>query len=469
METTDPDTGDADIWIGSAAGSANSFYELSGSTSQFAVGDDLIVGGPVAATFRQSDGTASVADDVFLGYSSGGDGVYEMSGGQLTVGGYIYGGYGGGSKGTLRLIGGVVNTYRAFIGNSGEGFVQQTGGSLTVSDDFYRASGSSSTCDYALSGGAISARRFLIGLHGVAQFTQTGGDLSVRPPAASPDLTIAWYTDGVGTYTISGGTVSATQLRNGSSGTGLFEVQGGRATIQADRYLQNAISTLNPFVGSTGLSTIDVAATATISTGATLDVDVWGGVAMTATSFFDVMETATAGNISGSFTIADPEPLWSVTQDGTVVRAQLAGTDYGPVAADYVGMTELEIDSGAGANLGYLTLTDVLPGNALWVLFDVEQGGLDLTGAALNDLADYIRTSGQDVFTTHPVLERATTYDYNLAFLFQPSATTSYLLWDFSDYNDALRVSHVGQGIPEPATLLLLGLGLLPIARKRRS
>ncbi len=423
---------------------------------------------------------------LFVGYGGGTSGYLEvLDGGSLTVAttatsSYI-GGYGNGyltvgDGGTFEIAD---NTNSGVIfgsGGSGIGYGTQTGGTVDV--DYYVYLSWSGEGYYDMSGGSLTTRRLLVGLRGTGEFTQTG-DSSVT---ASSELTLAWYRDGHGTYTVSGGTVSANQLENGNhltnddhGGTGLLRVVADGATINANSYFQNRLSKLETLVGNGGISTIEVAGTTTIETDAELHVGLYGGVALTTTTAFDLLERNSGGNISGTLTSVDTSTLWDITQGGTVVQASFAAPGQGSVAAGYHGPTEVAVNGGAGAAADWLTVTGMNVSQPIWALFDVAKaGGVDLTPTELTDLADYIdgddtlASVGHRVYTSHPALFGG--YDFLVEFV--PVADTSYLAWDFTDYTTVpgLLVRNVAVGVPEPASLLLIGaaLGCLLLRRGRR-
>jgi len=469
------------VWVGYNS-TSHGTYEISGETTQLNVGDDLVVGNATTGIFRQSGGTVNITDYAFVGYGGTGNGTYELSGGELnaayrvSVGYYngstgtcdvsggrlavnniFYLGYYGGSTGVCNLSGGEIAAYNAYLGNSGTGTLRQNGGEFNVTNDIYINVGAGGLGTYEMDGGNVSSRRLLVGLHGTGVFTQTGGDVYVRT-GSSPDLTIAWYSDGVGTYTLSGGNVSARQLRNGNSGTGLLRIIGDDAVILTDYFRQNAASTLETLIDNDGISTIDVSGNASLN--GDLDVNLHGGVALLSQTAFDLITTT--GSISGNFNDGlDTEPLWDVAQASNYVRAQIDVPDRGPLAVDYHGLAEIEIDGGAGTNVGYTTVTGIDPALYLWMLLDVEKNSVDLSGAELTALADHVGSGGHTVSTDLALLGSGSMAAYNLAILFDPVPASSSFAWDFSDYDADLRVTHVAAGIPEPASLILWTLGVL--------
>ncbi|MDY0169409.1 MAG: PEP-CTERM sorting domain-containing protein [Thermoguttaceae bacterium] len=476
-------------------------YEFGGPASQLNVNNDLIVGASGTGAFHQTAGQVA-ANRVLLGDLGTGHGTYELDGGTLAAtsmtigvsGTGVYRQTGGAvnlatfaylgnnttGSGAAELHGGSLTTNDFWLGYRGHGLLEQDGGTLAVANDFYMSVNAGSTSEYYLDSGDVSARRILVGLWGDGTFVQTGGNVSVRT-GSSPNLTVAYYRTGTGVYEIRGGTVSATRINNGleqynenHGGPGRMRIIGSAATIEASSYYQNPLSTLEMHVGNGGVSPVQVSGTATLIAGAQLDVRLAGGAALLTGTTFDLL---TANNISGTFTLADPEPLWDITQSGTAVRATLAGPGLGPVVADYDGFVELVVDSGAGAVADYVTVSGIDPGRTFWALLDVQKDGAALAGTALDDLAEYIGSAGHTVYTTHPILDSGcgVTNQYNLMFDLDTLAGTSYFAWDFSDFDPALRVAHIALGVPEPGTLLLAGLAVLyhlaggrPLRRSRR-
>ncbi|MDZ7618059.1 MAG: hypothetical protein U1E05_13730 [Patescibacteria group bacterium] len=191
-------------------------------------------------------GTAVISTTVsdvlyfYLGQSAGETGSLEIrSGGSLTTTGNGYHYVGQHGNGYLTVAGGNLNVsaghlFVGFSNPNGYGKVVQTGGSVSVAQDVYLSEGSTTTGLYELSGGTVSASRFLVGLRGTGQMDHTGGTLTVASPRQ--DLTLGWYTDGRGTYNLSG---TASQivvqnsgsLRVGGGGTGVFNQSNGSVTV----------------------------------------------------------------------------------------------------------------------------------------------------------------------------------------------------------------------------------------------
>lgn len=411
--------------------------------------EDLLVGNAGTGEFHLNGGTVTVArsgDAVFVGSETTGTGTLTIAGGTLNV-----------PSGGVR------------VGRVGaaQGTVVQTDGAFTIRDNLTLASDTATTFGrYEMHGGSLTlsgtANGYMqVGRMGTGEFIQTGGAVTLNRDNNGA-LLIGSHAGGKGAYRISGGSllVPSHILYVGLDGTGTLDVLGGAASIWTNRYSQNAASLLRTAIGNGGISTVRVGGTVSVASEARLDVDVYGGAALTTATTFDLLRSDTAGAISGLFTVVDVEPLWNVTQDGTVVRAAYASPGQGTVAAGYGVPAIVDVPGGAGSD--WLTVTGVQPGKPLWVFLDVVDGQGDLDATRLNALADYLRTAGHTVLVDDPRLGPGSGNErFDLVMEFLPTAATSYFAWDFSDYDPQLLVTGLAVGVPEPATWGLLSLGLL--------
>lgn len=161
------------------------------------------------------------------------------------------------------------------MGENGTGTFNHSGGTVTVNTgssayNLIVGRRTDSVGTYNLSGtGQVSARNVFIGGYetnsvATGHFNQTGGSLTT-----TEDLRLG-YAGGVGTYTISAGTLDVDgTLFVGSGGTGTFHIIGNQAGIEVDGYSQNAASTLELTIN--GISPINV--DGTISLAGALDVE----------------------------------------------------------------------------------------------------------------------------------------------------------------------------------------------------
>jgi hypothetical protein len=177
-----------------------------------------------------------------------------------------------GSVGTYTLDDGSINLSSSVtVGNAGTGTFTMNGG--TFDSAAHVIVGNSGTGMFQLNDGDATVGTYLqIGRTGNGTVQQTGGTMAVnRVHATDPGVVIASHTGGVGTYEISGGSLTVAATNGGISvGTttntsnGTFRVIGDDAAIDiGTNYLQNAPSVLD-LVIDTGISAINVGGDATL-------------------------------------------------------------------------------------------------------------------------------------------------------------------------------------------------------------
>jgi hypothetical protein len=183
-------------------------YNLSNAASLNVAGE--IIGSGGSGVFNQTGGSHAIgqgAFNLYLGYSFGATGTYNLSGGSLTL------------------------TNSEYIGNSGAGTFTQTGGTHNINDPGTNglfigfANGGSGT--YTLSAGALTiAGSEHLGFDGAGSLIQSGGSHAVGVYLVLGDDLFA-----SGAYTLSAGTLSvAGQEYVGSNGAGVFNQSGGSHT-----------------------------------------------------------------------------------------------------------------------------------------------------------------------------------------------------------------------------------------------
>lgn len=175
------------------------------------------VGSPGVRSFTQSGGTNSAPGSLYLGYTAGTSGAYQMTGGTLAVAG------GNGGPGGSE-----------YVGYSGTGTFTQSGGTHTFSGtydgDLYIGYNTGSLGTYEISGAGLLTAAYWednsnvwVGYSGTGCFTQTGGIVDL-----TTNLNIGYNAGGNGTYTLSSGTLIAPSQCVGYSGTGTFTQSGGK-------------------------------------------------------------------------------------------------------------------------------------------------------------------------------------------------------------------------------------------------
>jgi len=204
--TNSINTGAAVLWIGQLASGVGN-YSLSNGSLSVGNGNENI-GGSGTGTFTQTGGTNTVTGSLNLAVNAGATGNYALGGtGSLSVGGYEQVGYGG--AGTFTQTGG-----SNFIGGVALGIGANSG----------------STGAYTLENGTLtSANSETVGYEGQGQFNQSGGTNSIN--AGQAVLWIGQVAGGVGSYSLSNGSLSVGAEYVGGSGTGTFKQTGGTNAI----------------------------------------------------------------------------------------------------------------------------------------------------------------------------------------------------------------------------------------------
>ncbi len=140
-------------------------------------------------TFQQTGGTATVDDDVTLGFMGNKDNRYEMSGGQLSAQ-KIFVGFQG--KGTFEQIDGIVTVSdRVELGSQtdAEGTYIMDGGTLNVQHGTIRV-GLGDTGVFTLNGGTVIADTFEIRDFGTLEGAGADGTLRVNHLTGLPDQAV---------------------------------------------------------------------------------------------------------------------------------------------------------------------------------------------------------------------------------------------------------------------------------------
>ena len=231
------------------------------------------VGDSGTGVLSQSGGTNTISDELYLGYTSDGNGTYELSGssnlsasdqyigysgtgilvqtgGTNTVSGGLYVAHQPGSSGTYQLSqSGAISAADQYIGEQGTGTLTQTGGTNVISGGLYLAHQPGSSGTYELSqSGELSASNQYIGHSGGGTFLHSGGTNAV-----AGTLYLAYEPGSSGRYELSGtGELSAVDQYVSRFGTGTFAQTGGTNVISGTLFIQGG-GTYE--LGSTGVLT----------------------------------------------------------------------------------------------------------------------------------------------------------------------------------------------------------------------
>lgn len=214
--------------------------EITGGTLKI---PEVYVGRTGTGRFLQTTGTATVENQIWLGYDAGASGTYELDGGTLKGGSIYVGRYGvgvfeqhggtadvgivfvgskSGSTGRCEVSGGEMSADAIRVSEGGTGEFVHTGGTVFARQRLTLGT----NAQYSLSGTAVlSTNEARIGTSGPAVFRQTGGTHTV-----ATSLLLGEESTGNGTYELSDGVLSAGALTVGLKGIGLFHQTGGSAS-----------------------------------------------------------------------------------------------------------------------------------------------------------------------------------------------------------------------------------------------
>ncbi|MFT7513691.1 MAG: hypothetical protein ACI9QL_002905 [Candidatus Omnitrophota bacterium] len=416
-----------------------------------------------------SGGTISVGRSVTVqsGTSIQSNGVFRIS--TLVGNGSFNVGTSTDSVGTFILAGGSLDSANTFnLGQNigtGVGFLEVRGGQLTTTNVMnMRNGGVIQTGGMIAAGGNISfgatpdnaasfdlfngvsrtGNQFYIGQsvsNGVATVNVYGGriqsdshfqvrrgELNVAGGTviAGANLNISVDIGGGADLSFLGGTIIASNVLTIGRSDGLVDplvtIYGGGGLIQSGgNTLLRSNATLRTVIdlaGVTRIETLNDGADIALNRGSTWDVDLAGGVYVSATSSNEAFRAKDA--IFSNLTTFD-EPLWDKVLSGATGDAEprilnlvLAGSSLGSIV---IGQSTVI----AGANTGWLNL-DGLGGQTLEILIDVSVSG----GATIAELAQHMIDAGYAV----RVVDADT-----LAITVTPADSAAFFGFDFSDFD----------------------------------
>ena len=214
------------------------------------------VGYQSAATFDQTGGTVTFntiesGDNkvVSIGYKSGANGTYNMSGGTFTTPIPVLIGDQSGATGVLTMTGGTFNGADTRVGSTGTGTLNLNGGELNESawiNMGYEAAGKGVL---NVDGGTLNytANDMRVGRRGTGEFNLNSGTVNMT----GKTLVLGYYSGSNGTFNMTGGTLNVQALSLGEKEAGTT----GTANISNNVYL-SIPGDIN--AGSYGTGTLNV-------------------------------------------------------------------------------------------------------------------------------------------------------------------------------------------------------------------
>ena len=216
------------LYLGFSAGGTGT-YELSGDASRLTVTVATYVAYSGSGRFVQNGGLHTTPI-MYTGNKAGSTGEYELAGGTNTTG-YLYLGQEAGGSGTYELSGDASRltvTTATYVAYGGFGRFVQNGG-VHATPTMFVGQNAGVTGEYELTAGWLDTHEAsqYFGMYGKGTMTQTGG--SNTSSAANSYVTLGKYAGAEGAYTLSGGTLQCVNLRVGRSGAGTLTLGGATA------------------------------------------------------------------------------------------------------------------------------------------------------------------------------------------------------------------------------------------------
>ena len=431
------------------------------------------------SVFTQDGGTVSAAQNLYIGWD--GVGIYDHMDGQTTVGGTMAVGRKNGSQFFMR-DGTFTAAHIHFgqsSGNSGSG--TQDGGTITVSGQFRVGHYPNETSTYNMQGGTLAITGtpsgsgpeydgyLYLGIDGTGVFNHYGGDVS----AYGLRLDNRGDTAGTDTYTMTGGTLTLGAGGIAANASTLVNLGGG--TVKASTAWSSSVPmTLTGTNGNITFDTVggDISLTGALSGVGGLNKDSAGTMVLTGTNTYAGTTTIDAGTllVNGA-----NNGTGAVTVNGGVLGG--TGSIAGPVTVNGGGTIA------AGASPGHLSLGSTFS-QAAGAVLNAEIGGweqgvsydwIDVAGTAtladgaIIDIDWYNGFWGHGPFDILTAANGITNADLDGIVLDGSGAAYGEHAWRASIVSlggqaEAIRLELV----PEPITLLAMGLGLAGVGRYAR-
>ena len=431
-----------------------------GGISGWETGTNWDQGTPTSAVTAKVDngGTAQIASsasarELDLGVNSSGNA--QLLSGSLTLATGMMIGGASGSSGTFTLSGGSFSAPTVYVGQGGNGTFTHNGGTAAIANSLNLGSAIGSHGEYNLQSGALQAPTQIIGNNGTGVFNQNGGTNNVSTLLSIGNV------NGLGTYNIGGGALNAKDITVGSSGR--FNITSNSASIRltgnltfADYSQFSAVAGSKIVMSGGGVIAQFISLNDLAGLANTEFVFNGGFTKVSQFSFWD----------DGSFTLGDDFDIGKLTIGDVSGAGRLKLVDpYNAGFHRYYGVDNLSLKSLLINPTSY---------------FDLNGFTLSLPGDLASALDSWIsdrRLRDSSIGSTYyldAVYDPANSWTTVQAYYKKGKSTgrntISLPLFNNPTYNSLHGVAMTGyvEGsdltIPEPSTILALGLGLLALA-----
>jgi len=378
---------------------------------------------PAVTVVKDCGGTLMRSGNLGAGTSTGGTGAFVFNDGTATFAGV------NGGDAEFNVHGGTVNVpdYIDWGSRAGSPAVwNQYGGAVSQSgNNFWIGRINKCTGIYNLYGGTLtkSGGSFSLGQvpGSTGYFNMTNGTFT-----SSVDMFLGADAGGVGHFTASGGTLTATTLRVGNNGAGTFDQSGGAVNVNAYLFIgaeansatgtytmtSGTLTVSNQLVsvGRYGTGTLDVSGTAVVTASKGVRVGFTNGSnAGTGTLVVTNGGTVATSSIYGG---GSTDAQATVLFDDATVQTTAAGAILKDLASVTIGEGGLTIDNAFAASATNTTFK-VAPGMTAITMTGAGTGTLDLSQATV-ELASAPRrkfvlatATGDGTFTGVPSVVRA--------------------------------------------------------------
>jgi hypothetical protein len=443
-----------------------------------------------------------------------GSGEFTQTGSAVHTVNQLYVGYGdihNVGQGTLNLQGGTLSANHMIVGYFGDGEVFQSGGDVSLSG---QNTGLAIGIDaggvgrWELSGSAtLSTVDAAIGRFGAGTVVQNGGSVSVGLAPTGRSMWLGEQTGATGVYELHSGQLDLERLDLGgggvgtAGGTGRFTQTGGVATTTGPVVVGRSAGGTGELtvdggafgcheleVGILGNGTVQVGPAGELTVGQAVRLGEQSAVSSASAGTVRLAGTAWENESTDPAALAGLNGLTVIVESGLAVASiEAAGVDKGAVDAGFNGnmaLGRLEVGGADTARLVLADDTDNTPGQAGSDALYVDQ--LELQAGAEIDLAGlrlYYRNGGPARALTGGDANLDGAVDVgDLGILAGAWGTEDGSAgWAGADFNADLAVDvgdlgilagHWGmtaEGVPEPATLTLMGLALAVASRRRHT